>query len=116
MSSLEVPAVIAGSVNLLKFSEALARAGLVGRHDAARGVLMIEPVPERCPQCGGTGLEEDAVCDSCGGAGRHADAKAGMAWYNGLTRLKRAHWHRIAGSAVPAEAWAAWRAAKGVRS
>jgi hypothetical protein len=39
----EVPAVIAGSVNLLRFSAALASAGLVGRHDADRGVLVIEP-------------------------------------------------------------------------
>jgi hypothetical protein len=43
--ALEVPAVIAGSVNLLKFSEALARAGIVGRYDSARALLVIEPVP-----------------------------------------------------------------------
>lgn len=108
--SLDLPAVIAGSVNLLKFTEALARAGLVGRHDAARGVLVIEPIPERCPQCGGTGLDEDGACDSCGGAGQAQDAEVGMASWNGLTRPERARWLDVAGSAVPAEAWAAWKA------
>ena len=34
--ALEIPAVIAGSVNLLRFSAALAQAGLIGRHDASR--------------------------------------------------------------------------------
>lgn len=48
--------MIAGSVNLLRFSEALARAGIIGRYDAPRGVLVIEPAPERCRACGGTGL------------------------------------------------------------
>lgn len=66
----EVPAVIAGSVNLLRFTEALARAGLVGRHDGPRGVFVIEPVPAPCPQCGGSGLDEDARCEACGGAGQ----------------------------------------------
>jgi len=42
--------MIAGSVNLLSFSEALARAGLVGRHDAERGVLVIEPAETRMAQ------------------------------------------------------------------
>ena len=39
----EVPAVIADSVPLVRLSEALARAGLIGRHDVDRGVLVIEP-------------------------------------------------------------------------
>jgi hypothetical protein len=34
----------------------------------------------------------------------HADAEFGMAWYNGLTKAERLHWHRVAGSAVPADA------------
>ncbi len=38
-----VPAEIAGNVNLLRFSEALARAGIVGRFDPDRGVLVLEP-------------------------------------------------------------------------
>jgi hypothetical protein len=42
-ASRDVPAVIAGSVNLLGFSAALAQAWLVGRHDSARGLLIIEP-------------------------------------------------------------------------
>lgn len=96
----EVPAVIAGSVNLVRFSEAIARAGLVGRHDAVRGVLVIEPADApckhrwaptsarevdqcidcgerrasayaaRCVECGGTGFDEDAACDVCDGTGR----------------------------------------------
>jgi hypothetical protein len=66
----EVPAVIAGSVNLMRFAQALARAGLVGRHDATRGVLVIEAAPARCPECGGTGFDEDARCDLCDGTGR----------------------------------------------
>jgi hypothetical protein len=84
----DVQAVIAGAVNLLRFSEALARAGLIGRHDAARGVLVIEPAPEALiPQ----------------------DAEVGMAWYNGLTPAERRHWHEVAGSAVAADAWRAFR-------
>jgi hypothetical protein len=39
----ELPAVIAGNVPLERLSEALPRAGLVGRHDVDRGVLVIEP-------------------------------------------------------------------------
>jgi hypothetical protein len=60
MSTCEVPAVIAGSVNLLRFSEALARAGILGRYDADRGVLVIEPAVAplaRCVERGGTGRE-----------------------------------------------------------
>ncbi len=71
----EVPAVIAGSVNLLRFSEAIARAGLIGRHDAARGVLVIESAALRCPECGGTGVDEDALCDVCDGTGREGGTR-----------------------------------------
>jgi hypothetical protein len=86
----EVPAVIAGSVNLLRFSEALARAGLIGRHDADRGVLVIEPASQPViPQ----------------------DAELGIAWYNGLSKAERVHWHAVARSAIPADAWAAFKAA-----
>lgn len=61
---LEVPAVIAGNVNLLRFAEAIARAGLVGRHDADRGVLVIEEAQGRlrtCRDCGGTAREDDGA-------------------------------------------------------
>lgn len=71
----EIPAVIAGNVNLLRFSEAIARAGLVGRHDTTRGVLVIEAAPARCPECGGTGFDEDARCDLCDGTGREGCAR-----------------------------------------
>ena len=75
--ALEVPAVIAPSVNLMRFSEALALAGLVGRHDASRGVLVIQPAvvpPARCLECGGTGFDEDARCDVCDGTGHEGSA------------------------------------------
>ena len=84
-----VPALIAGSVNLLRFSEALARAGLVGRHDADRRMLVIEPA------------EVSSVIPK--------DAELGIAWYNGLTKAERLHWHRVAASAVPADAWRAFQ-------
>ena len=70
---LEVPAAIAGSVNLMAFSGALAQAGIVGRYDADRGILVIEPTfvpPARCPECGGSGFDEDAACERCDGTGR----------------------------------------------
>ncbi len=71
MSGLEVPAVIASNVDLMRFSAALAQ---------AREAL----IP--------------------------TDAAAGMRWYNGLTKSERLHWHRVAGSAVPADAWRAFQA------
>ncbi len=73
MSALEVPAAIAGSVNLMAFSGALAQAGIVGRFDADRGILVIEPAlapPAHCPECGGSGFDEDAACEFCDGTGR----------------------------------------------
>ena len=74
MSALELPAAIAGSVDLLKFSEALARARPGGApRPCARGVLVIEPATppvQRCPACRGTGLDEDARCEFCRGTGR----------------------------------------------
>lgn len=76
--ALEVPAVIAPSVNLMRFSEALAIAGLVGRHDSNRGVLVIQPAvvpPARCLECGGTGFDEDAKCDFCDGTGREGGTR-----------------------------------------
>lgn len=90
MSASEVPAMIAGNVNLLKFSEALALAGLIGRHDADRGLLVIEPAQE---------------------ARKPVPAWSGMAIYNGWTEAERALWHRVAASAVPADAVAAFEAA-----
>ena len=87
----EVPAVIAGSVPLVRLSAALARTGLTARHDADRGMLVIEPaqsVKSVIPQ----------------------DAELGMAWYNRLSRAERTLWHRVAASAVPADAWRAFQA------
>lgn len=82
--ALEIPAVIAGNVNLMRFSEALARAGIIGRHDADRGVLVIQ-------------------------AAQNADARVGIAWYNGLTPTERRQWHEFTGSAVPADCWHAFQ-------
>ena len=87
----EVPAAIAGSVPLVRLSEALARAGLTARHDADRRMLIIEPAQSaraRTPQ----------------------DAELGMAWYNRLSKAERVLWHRVAASAVPADAWRAFQA------
>jgi hypothetical protein len=39
----QIPAAIAGSVDLLVLADALARAGLVGRRDRERKVFVIEP-------------------------------------------------------------------------
>ena len=38
-----------------------------------------------------------------------ADALAGMAWFNSLTASERRHWLEVAGSAVPADAWRAFK-------
>ncbi len=76
----------------MAFAGALAQAGIVGRYDADRGVLVIEPAQEArkglIPQ----------------------DAELGMRWYNRLSKAERAMWHRVAGSAVPADTWAAFQA------
>lgn len=37
------------------------------------------------------------------------DAVAGMRWFNGLSRAERRRWLDIAGSAVPADAWEAFK-------
>jgi hypothetical protein len=73
----------------MAFSEALARAGIVGRFDRDRGVLVIEPASQPViPQ----------------------DAELGIAWYNGLNPAERRQWHAVARSAIPADAWAAFKA------
>lgn len=94
MSALEVPAVIASSVNLLRFTEALARAGIVGRYDAERHLLVIEPAPARCFHCAGTGLDDDARCEPCGGIG-HEDVH--------VARVQEKPQER------PADAWRAYK-------
>ena len=88
------PALIIGSVNLIRFAEALARAGLIGRHDPQRGVLVIEPALQ---------LAKSVI---------PADAAAGMAWYNRLSKAERLRWHRLAGSAVPGDAWRAFQSGR----
>ena len=87
----EVPAAIAGSVPMVRLSEALARSGLTARHDADRGVLVIEA------------QQSLAI---------HADARIGMTWWNGLTPARRRHWLDVAGSARPADAWAAFQSGR----
>ena len=39
------------------------------------------------------------------------DEQAGMDWWNSLTETERAHWLAVSQTAVPAEAWAAFKAA-----
>lgn len=38
------------------------------------------------------------------------DARAGLAWYNSATVTERRYWHSVARSAVPADAWEAYKA------
>lgn len=40
------------------------------------------------------------------------DDFAGMSWFNGLTDDRRAYWLAKAGSAVPADAWACYKASR----
>ncbi len=89
----EVPAAIAGNVPLVRLSEPLARAGLTARHDADRRMLVIEPAQSA----------QSAIPQ---------DAELGMRWYNGLSKAERLRWHRVAGSAVPADAWAAFQSGR----
>jgi hypothetical protein len=44
-----------------------------------------------------------------------SDAELGMAWWNRISERERAQWLRVAGSAVPADAWAAFKAASAAK-
>ena len=44
------------------------------------------------------------------------DEKAGMDWWNDLTTDERGSWLILAGSAVPADAWAYFKAHKPVQN
>jgi hypothetical protein len=46
----------------------------------------------------------EATADEC-----TQDARAGMAWFNHLTPTQRSHWLTCARSAVPADAWEAFK-------
>lgn len=92
----EVPAVIAGNVPLVRLSEALARAGLTARHDADRGMLVIEPAQSQPASAQPRPLVP-------------ADAELGIAWWNRIGAMERARWLAVVGSAVPADAWAAFQ-------
>jgi hypothetical protein len=85
-----VPAMIAASVPASRLARALAEAGLRTRYDAGKQALIIEPR-----------------------AADVADGLIGMAVYNGWTRAERMHWHTVARSSVPADAWEAWRRVHG---
>jgi hypothetical protein len=41
------------------------------------------------------------------------DALLGMTWWNRITRAERARWLEVAGSYVPADAWAAFKSGGG---
>lgn len=45
-------------------------------------------------------------------ANADADPHAGIVWFNGLRELERAHWLKIADSAGPVDAWAAYLSAE----
>jgi hypothetical protein len=83
----DLPAVIAGTVPASRLARALAEAGLRTRYDSGRNALIIEPRAER----------------------EVAGALVGMSVYNSWSRQERMHWHQIARSSVPADAWEAWR-------
>ncbi|MGH8227761.1 MAG: hypothetical protein ACREU3_07660 [Steroidobacteraceae bacterium] len=74
-----VPAAIASTVPVIRLARGLASEGLTIR-------------------CDGRTLVIDEV-----------DAVMGIAWYDRLTKAERLHWHRVAGSAAPADAWAAFQ-------
>lgn len=40
-----------------------------------------------------------------------SDTEAGIAWWNSCTERERAHWCKVASSAVPADAWEAYKRA-----
>lgn len=40
------------------------------------------------------------------------DEENGMTWWNSLTEVARSYWLSVAGSAVPADAWAAYKLAQ----
>lgn len=42
------------------------------------------------------------------------DAHAGMAWWNALQPAERLRWLNLAGSASPADAWAAYKAGQSI--
>ena len=91
-----VPAEVAASVPVVALARGLAIAGLTSRYDAHKAVLVIEPAekPRVVPMQSTHEL---------------AEALMSMAVYNGWTRAQRAHWHSVAGSAVPADAVAAYQ-------
>lgn len=69
-----------------------------------------------CAHCGGTGFEGDDPCAFCDAVGRDAlgeDARAGMAWFNGLSPGERSYWLTVAESARPADAWRAFKTREG---
>ena len=39
---------------------------------AAEALTEAPAQPQRCPECGGAGLDEDAKCSACGGSGLEA--------------------------------------------
>jgi len=43
---------------------------------------------------------------------KDTDGEAGMFWWNNITEVQRAYWLSVAGSAVPADAWAAYKIAQ----
>lgn len=89
MSALDIPASIAGTVHLMRVSQAIACPDRVGRKEAGRHLIFRPAAREdRGP----------------------ADALVGMVWWNGLTLAERAYWLDVVGTAVPADGWRAFQA------
>ena len=75
------PPGIAEAVRRAQNAVALLRAGCpsLGRLEllkAARALDCAPAAPLRCPECGGTGFDEDARCDFCDGTGREGGTRA----------------------------------------
>lgn len=56
------------------------------------------------PLCGVEAIDHDNTHP-----GNDNDASMGMAWWNALDETERRHWLGVAGTAVVADAWAAWK-------
>lgn len=73
---------------------------------------LVDSQSARCPHCGGTGFQGDDPCEFCSATGRDGqleDALRGSVWWNAISPTVRRHWLEVADSAVPADAWVAYK-------
>lgn len=69
------PPEVARAIRRAQNAVALLRAGCpsLAKRELLKAAQVLEVVhvgPIRCPECGGTGFDEDARCDFCDGTGR----------------------------------------------